>query len=102
MKALLVLCVSVLSVAAMAGNRCVWTGLGGDGRWSNAANWQDAGGTGDVPSSGNGDTVVLTGGANTTQDIADGFSLNQLVFSNSTAAVTLGGKSLSFTTANKG
>lgn len=43
-------------VACAAGNICTWTGLGGDGKWSTAANWDVA------PVSGNEDVIVFEGG----------------------------------------
>ena len=79
---------------------CTWTGLGGDGLWSNPANWKDASGVGEMPVSGRNDTVILT--ADTTQDIGDDFSIRQLLFANADANVTLDGRSIRLTMAKGG
>ena len=91
---------ATLTEATQMPRTCTWTGLGGDGLWSNPANWQDANGVGDMPSSGRYDVVILT--ADTTQDIADDFSIRQLLFENTGSAVTLSGRSVVFATENNG
>jgi hypothetical protein len=54
---------SVLTVNALSGADCVWTGDAGDGKWSTAGNWQDD----KTPSTG--DKVVLTGAGTVNSEI---------------------------------
>jgi len=95
------------AVAAFAaGNTCTWTGLGGDGKWSTAANWQDAGGVGNVPLSGNEDTLVFASGAAalTVENDIDNLVVGSIVTTNSAGTVatgvTLTGKAFTITGAS--
>lgn len=63
--------VMVATSTAFAGNVCTWTGGGSDGKWSTAANWENA----TKPVAGNGDVVVFENAGDGTltveNDIAD-------------------------------
>ena len=70
---------------------CVWTGAAGNGKWSEAANWEN----GEVPSTG--DDVRLAGAANAeyVNDI-DGLTLTTLTLTGANA-FSLSGKALTVT-----
>ena len=68
--------------------RGYWTGLGGDGDFDNAANWED----GVVPASG--DDLVILASAGTLNNNLENFAPKSITFESGSGSVTIGGNAL--------
>ena len=71
-----------------APRRGYWTGLGGDGDFDNAANWED----GVVPSSG--DDLFIIPSSGTLNNNLENFAPKSITFQEGTGSVTIGGKAI--------
>ena len=71
-----------------APRRGYWTGLGGDGDFDNAANWED----GVVPSSG--DDLFIIPSSGTLNNNLENFAPKSITFQEGSGSVTIGGKAI--------
>lgn len=72
---------------------CSWTGAGGDGKWSNPANWED----GIAPVAGSRVWMTLTDAAGAVfENDVDGLKINKIAFSGG-SELTINGKALEIT-----
>ena len=79
--------------AVDAPSDCVWTGAGGDGKWSNPANWKD----GIAPLAGSRAWLTLTDAAGAVfENDVDGLQIETITLSGS-SALTINGKAFGIT-----
>lgn len=92
---LLLISLSALSLGSLSAQTLTWTGGGGNGAWSNTANWSPA----QAPATGN--SLVFNNGVQTTQTTSSG-TLTRITWESSAAAFNIGGGTLTFNQAGGG